>query len=118
MAKFLVLIYGDEQRWDAWSDEQERANVAAHEALHAKHGSAILGANELQRSPRAKTIRPGPAGRPTVVDGPFHGTTEPVGGYYLLEAADLEGAVAIAAELPEAAQPTSGVEVRQISEIA
>src|SRR5689334_11887805 len=116
MAKFLVLIYGDEQTWDAWSEEQERANVAAHEALHETYGPAILGAFELQRSPTAKTIRRGAAGRPMVTDGPFVETKEAIGGYYLLEAADLDAAVAIAAGLPEASAPTSGVEVRQVLE--
>jgi len=114
MAKYLVLIYGDEQTWGAWSEEQDRANSAAHEAFHAEYGAAVLGAAELHPSAKAKSIRPDSGGRPTVSDGPFLETKEALGGYYLLEAVDLDEAVAMASRLPEAGGLGSGVEVRPL----
>jgi hypothetical protein len=116
MATYLVLIYGDAQAWDGWSEEQERINVAAHAAFHAEYGKAIRGAAEVQRSAGVTGIRPDPAGRPTPSEGPLHPMSEALGGYYLLEAADDGEALAMAAHLPEAGDPISDVEVHRLAE--
>src|SRR5213080_4927109 len=101
MATYLVLIYGDEQAWDAETPEQRRAKGEQHAAFAAKAGDALLGGHELRPTAEAATLRGGPDGRPLVTDGPFLETREVVGGYYLLEAADRDAAVALAALLPE-----------------
>lgn len=56
-------------------------------------------------------MRPDPTGGATVTDGPFAETKEALGGYYLIEAADLDEALAIARDVPA---PNGGVEVRPI----
>ena len=114
MAKFLVLIYGDEARWREAPPSWHEANARAHGAFHATAGAAIVSANELQPSATAVSVRRGPAARPSATDGPFLETKEVVGGYYVLEAADLAEAVRLASQLPEASADHGGVEVREI----
>ncbi len=115
MAKYLVLIYGDERAWRAAPEAWHRANTAAHEAFHTAAGRAIISANELEPSASAISLRRGPAGRPSATDGPFADTKEVIGGYYVLEASDLADAVRLAGQLPEATASHGGVEVRPIA---
>ncbi|WP_151083120.1 YciI family protein [Nocardioides cynanchi] len=115
MSTYIVMIYGDEGVWEAWSEEQGRANAAAHGAFNARHGAAVVGGHELDRSWRGRSIRADTEGRVQVTDGAFLPGSTVLGGYYLIEADDLEHAVRIAADLPEASAPSSGVEVRPIA---
>jgi hypothetical protein len=62
----------------------------------------------------ATTLRTDGAGGVTTTDGPFLETKEAVGGYYLMEAADLDEVLALAARLPEVHAGHSGVEIRPI----
>ncbi|MGH2464926.1 MAG: YciI family protein, partial [Candidatus Limnocylindrales bacterium] len=62
----------------------------------------------------AVSIRAGKSGKATATDGPFLETKEVVGGYYVFEAADIDEAIALAAQLPEASAPHGGVEIRPI----
>jgi hypothetical protein len=116
MAKFLVLIYGDEQVWEEASASEgwREQNEAGHRAFNAAAGSAVLGGHELESTTKAVCLRAGDQGRPVVTDGPFVETKEVIGGYYVLEAADLDAAIALASRLPEVSAPTSGVEIRPI----
>jgi hypothetical protein len=114
MAKYLILIYGDERIWEAWSADEQRANGDAHAAFNAAAGDAVLGGHELKPSDTATSVRADPTGGQTVTDGPFLETKEVLGGYYLVEAANLDDAIALAKRLPEAAAPSSGVEIRPI----
>jgi hypothetical protein len=116
MPKYLALIYGDAQTWAEASDEWEQQNGAAHGAFNAAAGSAVLGGAELEPVTAAVTLRPGANGQPVPTDGPFLETKEVLGGYYLLEAADLDEAVRLASGIPEASAPTSAVEIRPIKE--
>jgi hypothetical protein len=114
MAKYLILIYGDERQWSAMS-ESERAELdAAHRAFAAKAGDRVLGGNELAPAPVATSLRTDPGGRLTITDGPFLETKEAVGGYYLLEATDLDEVIALASTLYEVAAGHSGVEIRPV----
>ena len=117
MAKYLILIYGDEQRWADWSAEQTAANSERHNAFAAAAGAAIVGGNALQSTATATSLRADPTGRPTATDGPFLETKEVLGGYYLIEAADLDEAIALAGRVPEASAPDSGVEIRPVREM-
>ena len=74
----------------------------------------IRGGNALQPSPTATSVRPDAGGTFAVTDGPFAETKEALGGYYLVEAADLDQALAIAREVP---MRFGGVEVRPIWEV-
>jgi len=85
-----------------------------HLVFQEKHGGSLRGGNALQSTSTATSVRTGPAGSPTVTDGPFAETKEALGGYYLIEAADLDEALAIAKDVPA---PNGGVEVRPIWEL-
>jgi hypothetical protein len=113
VARFLVLIYGDEQVWESASEEWGEQNTAGHRAFAEAAGDAIVGGHELERSSKAVSLRAGTGGL-VRTDGPFLETKEGLGGYYLVEAPDLEEAVRLAGLLPEASAPTSGVEVRPV----
>lgn len=105
MGQYLVLLYEDEAGWAAGGPEVE-AGLAAHRAFGTKHESAVRGGAALQPTATATSIRAG-----VVSDGPFVETKEVLGGYYLIEAEDLDTALAIAKDVPA---PFGGVEVRPI----
>jgi hypothetical protein len=114
MPRFIFLIYGDEAVWDGWDEAEGAANVAAHARFNALAGGAVKGGGEVRRSRTAVTLRRGDDGSAAMVAGPYAGdASAALGGYYVLECPDLEAAVALAAELPEAVAPRSGVEVRE-----
>ena len=116
MAKYLVLIYGDEQRWTDASEQWLASNSEGHAAFTAAAGAAITGGHELAPSSTATCLRTNVEGRRIVTDGPFLETKEGLGGYYLLEAPDLDEAIRLASMVPEASSPFSGVEIRAVQE--
>ena len=116
MAQYLVLIYGDEREWEARSEHERRDNHAAHEAFTGAAGSRILGGAELQPTATATSLRAGAEDGPTITDGPFVETKEALGGFYLLEAADLDEVIALASLLQEVSAGGSGVEIRPVVE--
>lgn len=115
MAKYLVLIYGNPRMWAELPPAWHEANAARHQALIASAGPAIRGVNELEPIEQAVSIRADAAGNPAVTRGPFHATPEHVGGYYLLEAPDIDEAIRLAAQIPEATASHGGVEIRPIA---
>src|SRR4051812_44108595 len=110
MAKYLILIYGDEQQWESASPDERRRVDEAHAGFVTAAGAKVLGGHQLESSATSTTLRADTAGRLTTTDGPFLETKEALGGYYLLEAADLDEAVALAARLREVYAAHSGVE--------
>ena len=116
VAKYLILIYGDERVWDAMSPQQVEQLDAGHAAFTARAGTAVLAGGALESTSTATTLRGRVGGRPTPTDGPFLETKEALGGYYLLQAADLDEAIALAGQLPEVAAAHSGVEIRPVRE--
>jgi hypothetical protein len=118
MARYLILIYGDEARWDAESAQEREAKGAAHAEFvaAARDAGGTVAGGELEAASTATSLRAGPAGRPLVTDGPFLESKEVLGGFYVVEAADLDGALALAARLPEVAVDHSGVEIRPLVE--
>ncbi len=80
MTKYLILIYGDEQRWASQSEEWDRENAARHADFAAEAGTALVGGAELEPSRSAKSVRADSAGRPIATDGPFVETKEGIGG--------------------------------------
>ncbi|WP_202806452.1 YciI family protein [Kribbella catacumbae] len=115
MAKYLLLIYGNEQIWEGMSEQQLADLGAGHAAFVAAAGDAILAGHELLPTTTATTLRGNLSGTPTATDGPFLETKEALGGYYLVEAADLDAALALARLLPEVSEAHSGVEVRPVN---
>lgn len=109
MAQYLILIYEREAGWADTSSEENQAGMAAHMRFPQQVeelGGKLLGGEALQPTSTATTIR-----GDVVTDGPFVETKEALGGYYLIEAADLDQALAIAKLCPA---PYGGVEVRPI----
>src|SRR4051794_22726213 len=114
MAKYMILIYGDDRQWEAMSADEWRAHDAAHAAFRAAAGSAIVGGAQLEAAAVATTLRADPAGRVVTTDGPFLETKEGLGGYYAVEADDLDQVVKLASLLPEVHAGHSGVEIRPV----
>ncbi|WP_336084061.1 YciI family protein [Nocardia sp. SSK8] len=110
MSQYLVLIYGDEAVHAAMSPDELGGMLADHRAFQEIAGPANLGGNALQPTATATTIRHDADGTAIITDGPFAEAKEALGGYYLLEAPDLDAAIALAAQVPA----TGGVEVRPI----
>jgi hypothetical protein len=111
MAQYLILIYGDEARWAGAGDAINERAMKGHTKFGEDNAAALLGGNALQPTSTATSIRTGDSGEVSVTDGPFAETKEALGGYYLVEAADLDAAIAIAKEVPA---EFGGVEVRPI----
>ena len=111
MAEYLVLIYDDESAMGDADPSAFATMMDGHRAFGDKHGAAIRGGNALQPSSTSTTIRAADGEGFTITDGAFAETKEALGGYYLLEAADLDEAIAMAKEIPAA---FGGVEVRPV----
>jgi hypothetical protein len=109
MAEYLVLIYQDENPLGEIGANAEM--MQGHVDFQANNQAALRGGNALERSHTGTSIRPDGAGGFVVTDGPFAETKEQVGGYYLVEATDLDHAIAMAKQVPMAG---GGVEVRPI----
>ncbi|HEX3897798.1 MAG TPA: YciI family protein [Mycobacteriales bacterium] len=99
MSQYLLLIYQDEAAYSGADEATLGEMHAGHGAFWGKHEGAIAGGNALELTPMATTVRPN-GGDFTVTDGPFAETKEALGGYYLVEAADLDAAIAIAKDIP------------------
>ncbi|OHV41865.1 MULTISPECIES: YciI family protein [Pseudofrankia] len=111
MTQYLILIYEDEAGYVAGGEAANDRAMREHTAFGEKNGASLRGGNALQPVSTATSVRADGAGGFTVTDGPFAETKEALGGYYLVEAADLDEAIAIAKEVPA---PYGGVEVRPI----
>ena len=99
--QYLLLIYEDESAYGP-EKQGEAMNqvVAGHMAFGQKLGAKRLGGAGLQNTPTATTVRTGAGGAKTVHDGPFAETKEQLGGFYLIEADDLDEAISIARQAP------------------
>jgi hypothetical protein len=99
--QYALLIYGDEKVWESRDEQDLQANHERHARFMAmlRERGALLGGEELTRSSAATTIRNGD--RVGVTDGPYAETAEQLGGFYLIEAADLDEALELARQLPE-----------------
>ncbi|MEU4604544.1 YciI family protein [Kribbella sp. NPDC023972] len=111
MGKYLVMIYDNEAMWADAGPEVAEANHQRHQAFAAANGAALRGGAQLGESNTATSIRADGNGGYVVTDGTFVETKEVMGGYYLIEAADLDEALAIAKQVPA---PMGGVEVRPV----
>ncbi|MDI2132863.1 YciI family protein [Yinghuangia seranimata] len=108
--KYLMLVYGNREKWDSIPAEEFSAAVARQDAFNAKYRGTgeLLGAYGLGDVAEARLVgRVG--GLPSVTDGPYIEAKEHLASLYLLEVVDEERALAIAAEMPFADQ--SPVEV-------
>jgi hypothetical protein len=111
MSQFLILIYESEQAWLDADPATEQAIYDAHSAFNAKYRERIVNTRPLEPVAKGRVVRPDGAGGFTVTDGPFAESKEALGGYYLVEAADLDEAVAMSREIP---MQFGAVEVRPV----
>jgi hypothetical protein len=114
MTDYLILIYGDENRWGALGEDGRAAVDAAHGAFWQTAGEQIRASGELQASSTATTLRTGQDGEPKTTDGPFAEAKEVVGGFYVVQAESQDAAVTLAGTLAEARQGHGGIEVRPL----
>ena len=115
--KYMLLIYHDEPSWDAISENERQQVYLEYRKLREElvsRGQFVTG-SQLQPITTATTVRVRD-GKELVTDGPFAETHEQLGGYFLVEAANLDEATAIAARIPSAR--TGTIEVRPLVETA
>ena len=111
MSQYLVLIYEDEKGWSDGDPAVIEEGMKAHNQFAVDAGEKLRGGQALQPTSTATTIRKDGSGGFAVTDGPFVETKEALGGYYVIEAADLDEAIALAKKVPA---PFGGVEVRPV----
>jgi len=111
--KYMLLIYVDEQALS--ETEREACYVESTQLAHEIRSSGqYLAANPLHPTSMATSVRVRD-GKRFVTDGPFAETREQLGGYFLIDATDLDAAIGIAARIPMARKGT--VEIRPVIEI-
>jgi hypothetical protein len=114
--QYLCLIYSDESQWSKLPKEEYDRLV--HEYLgymdDIRKSGHYLGCNRLQPTGAATTVRVR-GGQLTATDGPFAETKEQLGGYFLVQARDLNEAIQIAGRIPGARY--GSIEVRPVREV-
>ena len=111
--QYLLLIYNNEKNWTELPQADAGALMGDYQSFTesiAKSGH-YKGGNALQPTNTATTVRVRDGKRQTT-DGPFAETREHLGGYYLVDAKDLDEAISMAERIPGAR--TGGIEVRPI----
>lgn len=112
--KYMLLVYSDEQAWT--DDEREACYIESAQLAQRLHSSAkLIDAQPLQSIAAATSLKVR-NGKRLVTDGPFAETREQLGGYFMIDAATLDEALEIAAQIPGARKGT--IEVRPLLEIA
>jgi hypothetical protein len=110
--QYALLIHEKPGAYEALGDDERKAITDEYWALREEPG--VLNGAGLAPASTATTVRM-ENGSPVVTDGPFADTKEVFAGYYLVEADDLDGALALAAKVP-AVRLGGSVEVRPVRE--
>jgi hypothetical protein len=111
--KYLLLICGDENAFTTMSPEEGEAMLAGYVAFGEEMATrgVLVGGERLRPSTDATTVQVRD-GKVLTADGPFAETKEQIGGYYLVDCADLDEAIEVAAKIPGASN--GSIEVRPI----
>jgi hypothetical protein len=115
MAQYLALIYENEASWANADEETYNRIHGAHMKFGENNGASLVGGEALEPSDTATFLRTNAKGEVVVTDGPFAETKEVLGGFYLIEAPDLDAALAIAKQIPA---EFGGVEVRPVRKMS
>jgi hypothetical protein len=113
--KYMLLIYHDEKRWSEIAESDRQQIYGEFRKLREQllsRGQFLTG-SQLQPSTTATSVRVR-NDKQLVTDGPFAETHEQLGGYFLIEAKNLDEATSIAAQIPSAR--TGTIEVRALVE--
>jgi hypothetical protein len=115
--RYLCLIYENEKSFETLPKEEADAVFGEYFTFTEgiKQSGKLLGGEALQPTQTATTVRVR-NGKITTTDGPFAETKEQLGGYYLINAADLNDAIQVASKIPGARY--GSVEVRPILEFS
>lgn len=113
--RYLCLIYDDESKWGTMPKEQAESMMGEYFAFTEgiKKSGHYIGGEALQPTQTATTVRVR-NGKISSTDGPFAETKEQLGGYYLINAKDLNDAIQIASKIPSSR--IGSIEVRPIQE--
>jgi hypothetical protein len=111
--QYLLLIYENEKRWATMNESDRNSEMAEYTTFteDVQKSKKLVAGDALQATTTATTVRVRDGKRLTT-DGPFAETKEQLGGYYLVEAKDLDEALALAARIPAAR--SGSIEVRPI----
>ncbi|HEX5408734.1 MAG TPA: YciI family protein [Gemmatimonadaceae bacterium] len=109
--QYLLLIYEDEKRWSNMPQPEQENEMAGYLAFGKEFAASINAGKALQPTTTATTVRVR-NGKRLSTDGPFAETKEQLGGFYLVDARDLDEAIAMAAKIPGA--KAGSIEVRPI----
>jgi len=114
--QYLLLIYDAEKNIAAMPENDYARLMSDYRTFSAElaQSGKLVGGNRLHDVAKATTVRVR-EGKPQLTDGPFAETREQLGGYYLVNAKDLDEACAIAARIPSAKY--GSIEVRPIHEM-
>lgn len=111
--KYMLLIYADEQVWTE-KERQDCYGESTELAHQLQSKGQYISASPLQSISTATSVQVR-SGKRFVTDGPFAETREQLGGYFMIEAKDLDEAINIAGRIPAARKGT--VEIRPVVEI-
>jgi hypothetical protein len=111
MGLYAALIYSNESAWESAPPSINDEVMEGHNKFGTTHGAAIRGGHALESAGTGTSIRKDAGGAVKVTDGPFAETKEALGGFYVIEAPNLDAAIEIAKDIP---MPFGGVEVRPI----
>ena len=113
--KYMLLIHDSEKAWAALGEDERQQVMATYRRFSAEIQSTgqFISGSQLQATSNATSVRVR-NGKRLVTDGPFAETREQLGGYFLVEACDLDEAIALAERLPSAL--TGTIEVRPLAE--
>ena len=111
--QYLLMLYSDDSAWPSMPKAEQESRVAAYVAYGKALSEAgiLRGSNRLQPASTATTVRVA-NGKSQVLDGPFIESKEELGGYFLIEVADLDAALSWAARCPGASDGV--IEVRPV----
>jgi hypothetical protein len=114
--RYMMLLYTNQAEWAARGSAEQRAVVREHTALmeDLQKKGQYRTCDALDTVQNATTVRVR-SGKTHVTDGPFAETKEQLGGFYVVEARDLDDAIAIAARIPDARM--GSVEIRPIIDV-
>jgi hypothetical protein len=113
--QYILLIHVDPDAFDSLSSEDQQAFEKEHQALQAdvRASGELVTVGKLDDAETATIIR-SVDGSPTHGDGPYQQGRQFMGGYYLLDAATRERAIALAERLPEARIDGFAIEIRPL----
>jgi len=111
--QYMLLIYDNEKMWPSMNEKERNALMGEYFAYteELKKSGKLVAGDALQPTNSASTVRVR-NGKPLTTDGPFAETKEQLGGYYLIEAKDLDEAMTWAAKIP--ASRFGSIEVRPV----